>query len=506
MTAIEPTDPALPSRVPESRVRVANREPANADGEFVLYWMIANRRTSHNFSLDRAIEWATFLGKPLVVFEALRAGYQWASDRIHAFVIQGMLDNRRAFAKSPISYWPYLEPKHGDGSGAIRELARRSAVVVSDDFPCFFLPRMTESAMRQIPVRFELIDSNGLYPMRDTSRVFSRAVDFRRHLQKNLLPHLADQPVPEPLKRLRLKPLESMVPKFVRLWPAADLDAFEKSLDGLSEFKIDHSVRPVSYSGGSVAAEGQLNLFLKNGLNLYHADRNQPELQIASGLSPWLHFGHISAHQVFGAVTKSCGWTPDDTAEKATASKSGWWGATEPVEAFLDELVTWRELGFNMCALTDNYDQYESLPQWARKTLADHADDPRPFHYSMEELEYSQTHDELWNAAQVQLVREGRIHNYLRMLWGKKIFEWSPSPQSALQSLIHLNNKYATDGRNPNSYSGIFWVLGRYDRAWGPERPIYGKIRYMTSENTARKVRVKQYISKYRSGESSQAE
>jgi deoxyribodipyrimidine photo-lyase len=150
-----------------------------------------------------------------------------------------------------------------------------------------------------------------------------------------------------------------------------------------------------------------------------------------------------------------------------------------------------------MCWQRDDYDQYDSLPDWAQKTLKEHAGDSRPFVYSLEEFATAATHDPLWNAAQVQLARQGRIHNYLRMLWGKKILHWSESPRAALQIMIELNNKYALDGRNPNSYSGIFWVLGRYDRAWGPEREIFGKVRYMTSENTARKVRVKPYIEKF---------
>ena len=172
----------------------------------------------------------------------------------------------------------------------------------------------------------------------------------------------------------------------------------------------------------------------------------------------------------------------------------GFWNAGPAAEAFLDQLCTWREIGFNMCQREPNYDRYESLPAWARKTLADHEADPRPKLYSFEELEQGRTYDQLWNAAQMQLVREGRIHNYLRMVWGKRFLEWTPNAQVALEWMLELNNKYALDGRDPNSYSGIFWVLGRYDRAWGPERPIFGKIRYMTSENTAKKVKVKEYV------------
>ena len=166
-------------------------------------------------------------------------------------------------------------------------------------------------------------------------------------------------------------------------------------------------------------------------------------------------------------------------------------------QSFLDELITWRELGYNMCAHRDDYDQYESLPDWARKTLEEHESDRREFCYEQSEFESATTHDKLWNAAQNQLVSEGQMHNYLRMLWGKKILHWSESPRAALATMIELNNKYALDGRNPNSYSGIFWVLGRYDRAWGPEREIFGKIRYMSSENTARKLKVKTYIQHY---------
>jgi deoxyribodipyrimidine photo-lyase len=159
--------------------------------------------------------------------------------------------------------------------------------------------------------------------------------------------------------------------------------------------------------------------------------------------------------------------------------------------------VTWRELGFNMCRYRDDYDSYESLPDWARATLDEHTADPRPYLYTPDEFEAAETHDPLWNAVQRQLVREGIIHNYLRMLWGKKILEWSPTPRDALRTMIELNNKYALDGRDPNSYSGVFWVLGRYDRPWGPVRPVFGRIRYMTSKNTARKVRLKKYMERF---------
>ncbi|MCA9147478.1 MAG: deoxyribodipyrimidine photolyase, partial [Planctomycetales bacterium] len=202
-------------------------------------------------------------------------------------------------------------------------------------------------------------------------------------------------------------------------------------------------------SGGMKAARKKLRDFIIAKLENYES-RNQPEEEAASGLSPYLHFGHISAHQLFTETVTSDNWTPSKLAKKATGSSSGWWGTSEPVESFLDELITWRELGFNMVWQQEDYDQYESLPDWAQETLAEHESDDREHVYSLKEFEAAETHDELWNAAQRELVREGRIHNYLRMLWGKKILEWTESPRDALEIMLELNNKYALDGRDPN--------------------------------------------------------
>ena len=277
--------------------------------------------------------------------------------------------------------------------------------------------------------------------------------------------------------------------------------AYELSPEG-ADLKIvfPKSGAPAAKIGGPEAAERMLHAFLDERLARYGDSRNDPDVDATSGLSPYLHFGHVSVHQVFAETMRRAGWSPQRVSAKATGSSHDWWGVDAAVESFLDELITWRELGYNMCSRTADYDSYDSLPAWARQTLAKHADDPRAHVYTLDEFESAATHDPLWNAAQRQLVREGRIHNYLRMLWGKKILEWSSSPQAALETLIELNNKYALDGRNPNSYSGIFWLLGRYDRAWGPERPVFGTIRYMSSENTARKVRVKEYLRRYGPG------
>jgi deoxyribodipyrimidine photo-lyase len=175
----------------------------------------------------------------------------------------------------------------------------------------------------------------------------------------------------------------------------------------------------------------------------------------------------------------------------------GFWGMHEAAESFLDQLVTWRELGFNRCALTVDPGPYESLPDWARETLEEHAGDERPYVYWLEQLERAETHDELWNAAQNQLRADGRIHNYLRMLWGEKILHWSESPRAALDVMFGLNDRYALDGRDPSSISGITWVLGRHDRPWGPEREVFGKVRFISSANTRRKLRVDAYAERW---------
>jgi deoxyribodipyrimidine photo-lyase len=232
-------------------------------------------------------------------------------------------------------------------------------------------------------------------------------------------------------------------------------------------------------------------------LGAYSDLRNEPEREATSGLSPYLHFGHLSIHEVLLAIAAREDWSPSAIATKVDGRREGWWGMSPAAEAFLDQAVTWRELGFNFGAFQPRGDRFETLPEWARRTLMEHAGDPRPHRYDLGAFEAAATHDPLWNAAQVQLVREGRIHNYLRMLWGKKILEWTRGPEEALEIMLELNDRYALDGRDPSSTSGICWILGRYDRPWGPVRPIFGTVRYMSSENTARKFSVKGYLKAY---------
>jgi deoxyribodipyrimidine photo-lyase len=486
-------------KVPSLRTRDLNENSVNENGEFVLYWMTACRRLTSNFALDRAIEWARRLNRPLLILEALRCDYPWASRRLHVFVIQGMHDNQQLAAETGHAYFPYVEPSWGHGSGLMENLAARAAVIVTDDFPCFFLPRMTAAVARRVPVLMEAVDSNGLFPMRAADQIFPTAHAFRRYLQKHLAAHLLEFPEANPLADPRTPRLAELPQDLVERWAPASPALLHRNASAIDQLPVNHDVREAIMRGGSTAASTRLNEFLDRRLARYAEERNQPDNDASSGLSPYLHFGHISVHEIFSALAAREGWSTDHLADakQTRGSRHGWWGMSETAESFLDELVTWRELGFNMCWQRRDYDQYESLPDWAQQTLEEHARDPRPELYSLEKMETARTSDRLWNAAQNQLVTEGRMHNYLRMLWGKKILQWSATPRDALATMIELNNKYAVDGRNPNSYSGIFWVLGRYDRAWGPERPIFGKIRYMTSENTARKLKLAEYLQTY---------
>jgi deoxyribodipyrimidine photo-lyase len=296
--------------------------------------------------------------------------------------------------------------------------------------------------------------------------------------------------------------MDSLPEAVVAKWRAAGddllgpMDGFREAGTGLDTLPIDHGIAPTGWRGGTATARQRLGEFLGSDLDRYADERNDPDSGAASRLSPWLHYGHISTHEVFQRVAQREEWAPTRIDPPHDGRRRGWWGMSQGAESFLDELITWRELGFGYCARHEDYGEYETLPEWALETLEAHASDVRPHCYTLEEFDDAETHDELWNAAQRQLRTEGVIHNYLRMLWGKKILEWTEHPREALRVMIELNNRYALDGRDPNSYTGIMWVMGRFDRGW-PERAIFGKVRSMTSASTRRKVELDRYLERW---------
>jgi deoxyribodipyrimidine photo-lyase len=476
---------------PADRIQVVCEAPPDHSGQWVLYRMSCQRRVGWNFALQRAAELAVALVRPLLVVEELRCGGRWDSPRQHRFVLDGVQTNARRLRATGVGYLPLVEARPGEADQVLLGLCARACATVMDAAPTPGLPMCVVRAAAGTRSRVEQVDSHGLSPLSTAPDACPTAHAFRRFLQRTLREHLDVPPLADPLAGLALPPLPELPPEAAAPGgPTPDL----------ARLALDHAVYEVPTPGGSEAAEARLSEFLTRGLRGYAELRNHPDDDATSGLAPYLHHGHISAHQVFAELAAQEGWTPEHLGPGTRGSRSGWWGLGEDAEAFLDQLITWRELGYNWAARRADYRGYESLPEWAQRTLGKHAADPREYVYTEEELEQARTHDALWNAAQRQLVREGRLHNYLRMLWSKKVLEWTESPREALRIMVQLNNRWALDGQDPNSYTGILWTLGRHDRAWGPERAVFGKVRYMSSANTARKLRVRETLRRYAEG------
>jgi deoxyribodipyrimidine photo-lyase len=496
------------STVPPERLAALNDVPADPSRAIVLYWQVMARRTRYNFALEHAVAAARAWGRPLVVLEALRVGYPWASDRLHRFALDGMADDAARYAAARVTHLPYVEPEAGAGRGLLVALAERACLVVTDEFPEFFLPRMLAAAGRRLAgvgTRLEAVDGNGLLPMRTAGRAWTAAPHFRRMLQRELPEQLARVPAEEPLRAARALPQpDDETAAWLRTvrerWPApppallgGDAGAAARAL---ARLPIDHGVPAVGFRGGEAKGRRVLAGFVERKLDTYAARRNEAEDPSNSGLSPYLHWGFVSAHEVFASVAEREGWSPSRLAPRPTGKREGWWGMSANAEAFLDQVVTWRELSFNTAFFVDGHDTYASLPEWARTTLDAHRGDRRAELFTRDELEAGATYDALWNATQGQLRTDGRIHNFLRILWGKKFLEWTREPEEALAFMLQINNRWALDGRNPNSTSGIAWVMGRYDHAWR-ERPVLGKVRAMSSVATARKIDVAAYVARY---------
>lgn len=446
------------------RVTKLNDRPDNSKGRYVLYWMQVYKRASHNYALNFAIHMANERSLPLVVYEGLKYYYPWASDRFHTFVLEGVEEKRREFAERGIKYVFYLQRNRRDPRNVVLKLASEAVLLVTDDFPCFIIPHHNERAAEfDLPVF--AVDANGMVPMSELTKEEYAAYTIRPKINR-LLPDLPRRIVTPSVekKSLRLS-LEC---------PETEVTAV--SIPKLvSECDVDHTVKPSPlYRGGTSAGRKRLRHFVSEILPDYDKTRNEASVDGCSRLSPYLHFGFLSIQEIVEAVEK---------AEAPQASK----------DIFLEEAIVRRELSFNFTRHNRRYDSLESLPEWVQKTMREHAQDRRPELMDAEKIEAGETYDELWNAAQRELVTTGLLHNYVRMLWGKKVIEWQRSYEMAFELLVHLNNKYALDGRDPNSYAGILWCFGKHDRPWF-EREIFGTIRFMSSHSMSKKFRAKKYI------------
>ncbi len=483
------------SRVPDDRIRCLVDAPVHTDGRFVLYWMTAHRRPTHNFALDHAVDVARRHGKPLLVLEALRADHPYPTARVHAFVLDGMRENAEAFARAGIRYYPYVETERGGGKGLLEALAAHAVAVVADDSPAYFQPRMLAAAATKVQVGMEAVDACGILPLAATDKAWPTAYAFRRFLQRTLPERLGERPRTRLAKEASAP--ASVPQSILRRWPAATRAILDRTPKALAALPLDHEVAPLDLPGGPRAARRRLTAFVQDVLPRYIDERNQPEAHATSGLSPYLHFGHVSTFEVFDAIRAEEDWTEDDLSARADGRRAGWWGMRPSAEAFLDQVITWRELGLNGARYLPEAGSFDYLPPWARESLEAHATDPRERVYSRDDLEGAATDDPIWNAAQRQLRREGVIHNYLRMLWGKRVLTWTEHPREAWRLLFDLNDRWALDGRDANSISGIAWCFGRYDRPWAPRRAVFGVVRCMTSASTRRKLRLEGYLSRF---------
>ncbi|MEP6848792.1 MAG: deoxyribodipyrimidine photo-lyase [Acidobacteriota bacterium] len=451
-------------RINERVIQLNDTQP-NRLASYVLYWMQMYRRIDNNHALIYAIRKANEFKLPVLVYEGLKYYYPWANDRLHTFILEGVEEKRKAFEKLGIRYIFYLQKDKHSLAQTVAKLAKDAAVIVTDDFPCFIIPEHNRRISDRASVPVYAVDSNGIVPMSRFEKEEYAAYTIRPKINRLLTNYLK----PLPRENVEIKSMDLKVDCPETIVTAENITKL------VGECDIDHSVTASRvYQGGTANGRKRLKTFVENILPDYDKARSKPDRDGSSRLSSYLHFGFLSSLEVALVV---------QDADAPQGSK----------DAFLEELIVRRELSYNFTLHNEEYNSLESLPAWVQKTMREHIDDERQFIYSLKELENGETHDELWNAAQREMVVTGEMHNYVRMLWGKNVIAWTKSYEEAFAILEHLNNKYCLDGRNPNSYAGILWCFGKHDRPW-MERPVFGTIRYMTSGSTGKKFDSQKYI------------
>ena len=447
------------------RVRKLNAAAIRTPAGYVLYWSQMNRRVESNHALAHAATLANELDLPLLFYEGLTCTYPYANDRLHTFLLEGVPETGRRVAALGIGYVFYLRRRRSDPNDVLYRLAGDAAAVVTDDYPAFVAAEHNARVPERIGVAYFAVESSCIVPMNCFEKREYAAYTIRPKIRKLLAEYL------KPVHRIALK----------RRWkcPRSQFHTTvtESNLSTLvAASEIDHTVAPSrTVRGGRAAAETRLRHFLRYALRRYAGEKNEPAAQATSGLSPYLHFGHVSSLEVALAVRDYA------LRHKIIA------------EEFLEELIVRRELAFNFARFTAGRASLDDLPEWARVNLKRHARDRRPHLYTRDQFLRAQTHDALWNATQNQMLLDGYIHGYYRMYWGKKIIEWSPTYQEALETMVHIHDRYALDGRDPNTYANILWCFGLHDRPW-PKRPVFGTMRYMSLEGMKRKTNTAAYI------------
>ena len=436
--------------IDSARLKTLNDKPIAGDGRYVLYWMQQAQRTVDNHALEYAIEQANKLDLPLLVCFGLMDDYPEANERHYAFLLEGLDDVDQGLNKRNIKF----VIRHGQAFDAALHYGKEAALIVCDRGYLRHQRQWRDRVADGAACRVVQVESDVVVPVEVAS-------DKHESAARTIRPKI------HKLWQDYLKPLRhgSVKHSSLRLNASGD----HLTLDRL---KLDRSVKPVDrFKGGEVEAGRRLRTFIKQKLSAYAEARNDPVQDGSSELSPYLHYGHISP---------------------LTMALAGQHNAT-----FLEELIVRRELSMNFVNFESKYDQFDCVPDWARKSLHKHRGDKRAYVYTREQLEAGQTHDPYWNAAQREMADSGFMHNYMRMYWGKKILEWTKDPEEAFDRTLRINNKFEMDGRDANSFANIAWVFGLHDRPWGPERPIFGLVRYMNDKGLERKFDIDAYVAKW---------
>jgi deoxyribodipyrimidine photo-lyase len=475
MTLPDPQTPQeLRSLANEPRVLVRRDGPPRKGAKCVVYWMQRAVRIFENPALGVAIDAANLLALPVLVYFQVIPNYPNANLRHYHFLQQGLKDVEADAAERGVGLVVRRSPK--DSLEAFLEEVD-AALLIGDENPCREPERWRTVLAKRLKLPFWTVDADVVVPSRIFGKTFVLLHHFRPHLHAELPKFLVAA--------------KNVAPRHE--WnPTKKPESYSLTQDITAGFnKLDRSVGPVdSFTGGTHAALKRLHAFVNHELKDYPETRNHPETMGTSRLSPYLHFGNIGPLTIALAVDKA---VAAGKAPKAAAEK------------YLDELIGWRELSVLFVRHEPNYDNWECAAPWARQTLTEHGGDARQ-RYTLKQLERAETGDELWNAAQLQMVKLGWMHNYMRMYWGKKILEWAPDPAKAFEWAVTLNDRYELDGRDPNSYAGIAWaIVGRHDRPWF-NRPIFGLVRPMSSASTAKKFDAEKYIDQYGRGDREQGE
>ena len=456
--------------VEPDRILSLNSKSPRADADYVLYWSQMNRRVAGNHALAHAIDLANQYRLPLLVYEGLTCTYRHANDRLHSFMLEAVPDMEKGVTGIGAGYMFYLRARRADANDVVYRLAEKAACLLTDDYPTFIAAHHNGRVPERIGIPYIAVDSSCVVPMSRHEKRAYGAYTIRPKIRRELPLFL--KPVAMPRLKVPWRP--DLLPRFARsLRTTVTATNVSELVNGC---EIDHSVKPsIGFRGGQSVARKYLQRFLRDRLRCYAGERNDPSAHATSDLSPYLHFGQISALEVALAARDYA------TEHKLIADE------------FLEELIVRRELAFNFARFTPDPESLDALPDWCKRTMEKHVRDRRPQIYSYDQLARAETYDALWNATQKELLLRGKIHGYYRMYWGKKIIEWSPTYEDALRAMIDLHDIYALDGRDPNTYTNILWCFGLHDRPWA-ERPVFGQLRYMSLEGMRRKTNVDAYI------------